>query len=289
MKKLVLHLGAHKTGSTFIQNTMKENSSLLNSCGVKYFGGEDARINFTRNIVYPVVGLRESSFSENELEAQCRLLLSEKLEKYNSMFLSNENVLGFCDLIKSSGYIYPKSDQILRFLSKLTDSWDVKLVFLIRNYAEFIESTYVQKIKEGFTYDFEDYQSECSLIKVSWVPIVKRMREIFGGNNVHVIKYEDFKQQQGDYLAEVMEILGCNGSFLNFDLEKNVNPSYSKVAIELARKANEVLKGDDLRDYRGFLTRRFPVKKYGRPNLFNDKQKAMYSSKYEDDCAELGV
>ncbi len=37
MKKLILHIGSHKTGSTSIQNSLNNNDSLLNDNGYSYF------------------------------------------------------------------------------------------------------------------------------------------------------------------------------------------------------------------------------------------------------------
>lgn len=285
--KVVLHLGAHKTGSTFIQNTMKENLNLLSGQGVAYFGGEDARINFTRDIVYPAAGLRASELSYDELLINCRRLLHEKAEKHRALFISNENILGYCDLIKSGGYIYPRSSSVLVFLREVLVEWDVKVHFFIRNYADFIESTYIQKIKEGLHYEFEEYRRVCTIEKISWVTAIEDIWSCFGEENVRIVKYEDFKCDQEKYLDYALGALGCSGVKLNFTKERDVNPSYSAVALDLAKHANKILKQNDLKDYRGFLTKRFPSNVYGKPPLLSDSEKKEFSKKYMHDCMIL--
>lgn len=289
MKNLIVHVGAHKTGSTFLQNTMKNNLKLLRENAVGYFGGEDARVNFTRNIVYPAVGLRESAQTRGDFVSQARSLLEEKAGDTTSLFLSNENVLGYCDLTLNEGLIYPKAKSVFEFISELSGDWNVKIVYFIRGYSDFIESTYVQKIKEGFSYTFEKYKRLCHPEKISWVESVDAARALFGEDNVTLVKYEDFRNDQIEILDKVLSTLPDSPIELEVDAGKTVNPSYSNIALELARMANSVLRKTDLKDYRNFLTRRFPVSEYGRVSLLTDEERAMFHKKYQEDCHYLKV
>lgn len=54
MKKLILHIGSHKTGSTSIQNSLNNNDSLLNDNGYSYFNIDLAEVRF---LLRPILGL----------------------------------------------------------------------------------------------------------------------------------------------------------------------------------------------------------------------------------------
>lgn len=286
-RKLVIHIGAHKTGSTFIQKTFNENIELLSGNGIAYFGGSDARVKLTRNIIYPAVGLRGVGEGGGDYKSKCRDIVKNRAGDHGSIFLSNENILGFCDLIASDGYIYPESDKVLSFLNCLTEEWDVKFVYFIRNYGDFLESTYIQKIKEGRSYDFGHYKKVCDINKMSWLDSIENLKINFGSENVTIIKYEDFKNSQAKCVNNIISLLGGDGLDLKVDPNLNVNPSYSEVALELARQGNSILPKGDVPDYRRYLIGRFPSEKYGRPNLLSEQEKYMYREKYERDCAEI--
>lgn len=288
-RKLVVHAGAHKTGSTFIQNTMKNNIKLLGRSGVGYFGGEDARLNFTRDIVYPAAGIRETSESRGELIRKAKDLIEKKAGSSSSLFLSNENIPGYCDLTLNEGFIYPKADKAFEFINELNGNWDVKFIFFVRDYSDFIESTYVQKVKEGFCYTFEEYKKKCHPERFSWLDSAKAARSVFGKDNVLLVKYENFRDGQNKVLSDILSLLLDTPIELNVDYGKTVNPSYSSVALELARLANAVISQSDLKDYRNFLTKRFPISDYGKPTLLSKEERSVFSSKYQEDCRYLGI
>lgn len=131
MAKVLLHLGAHKTGTTFIQEVMRKNSRLLLEKGVSYLGGREAREDFTRDLVYPSVGLNKNIRKSREsLVSDAREYLRAVMPGGEDLFFSNENVLGFCNLKANAGKIYPRAPEISSFLKDVFKGCDVQIVFL---------------------------------------------------------------------------------------------------------------------------------------------------------------
>lgn len=288
MAKVLLHLGAHKTGTTFIQEVMRKNSKLLLEQGVSYLGGREAREGFTRDLIYPAVGLNKNiNKSREALVGDARGYLRAAMSEGEDLLFSNENVLGFCNLKANAGKIYPRASEISSFLEDVFKGYDVQVVFFVRSYSDFIESTYIQKIKEGETFSFDDYIESTEVTAVSWQNCLAALSNSFGKKSIKVVSYESFKERQREVILGMLSFFEGSFDELKLDSSNNINMSYSDVALRLATIGNSFLDKGDIKDYRNFLLQRFPSTSYGKPVLLEGELREKFDVKYKIDCDQL--
>ena len=172
-KRIVLHRGLHKTGSTYIQRNLKRNQDLLLKQGVLYLGPNTFKKRcpkLWRRLQWGRLDRRTSSALQAETRTSLLDLAGDNPESIDTIFLSFEAIFGTL----RSGLIIEGSNKVpnkehkpslyrcakahtKRLMTGLEDSlgqrsiawtaWTV--LFANRNPEAFIHSCHTQLIKEG--------------------------------------------------------------------------------------------------------------------------------------------
>lgn len=129
MKKLFIHIGSHKTGSTYIQKILHENDELLlKDCGVLY--PKTGKLFFGHHSLANIKML-----NENYTEFK-GLLHLEQIKKHDIIVISSEN------------FEYLNAESIVMLLS-LFDGYEIKIVYFYRNWNDLLFSMWQENIKHG--------------------------------------------------------------------------------------------------------------------------------------------
>ena len=132
VRRVVIHAGMHKTGTSFVQNTLYENRDYLRECG----------------ILYPISGLHRRSSAAGLRHLGLRMSLGEEgASSYALEVLRDELRASDCHtaIISYEGFLAPDFD-----LSLLTDGladYEMILVLYLRNPADYIESKYREWVR----------------------------------------------------------------------------------------------------------------------------------------------
>ena len=137
--KLIVHIGAGKTGSTSIQSTLRENDKLLRSKKVLYLGLMLERTQFklfdwqrTSSVVMDFHQLSSKDATEQLLQVFRPIINDAKSEGIHTLIWSNESLLG-------------SNHNFLGALQQLTsEDIDVEILVYVREYASWAKSAYVQ-------------------------------------------------------------------------------------------------------------------------------------------------
>lgn len=234
-QKVIFHLGAHRTGSTYIQEVFAANRSL--------FDNEDIFFEY----FHEVKGLRKTAIKARKLARQenneafkasfqpVANYLTRTCSKPNqTVFLSYEGLLGEIDL-SASRLIYPASRTILEEVKSVIQDKDVTLAFCVRNYTDFIESTYKYNVRDGISKKFDAYLDDIDLDNVSWLPVIEALVDVFGKSKVLVWSFENFANNPSNIINWMFLKAGINSSFLSaLDFpKKSANASASQKALDI--------------------------------------------------------
>lgn len=186
-KKFHLHLGVHKTATTYTQTTLAKNNHVLSKNGILYWD-----LRKTRKTVTPYLcGL--ASDRESESVAECReyltaLFKSPEVDAAKMVLISDENILGFInEIVRSGGYraIYRRLEPIRDILNK-----DVRVFITIRNYADFFSSVYCEMITTKPFVPFDELRNNPKMLEFSWVVVYQKLVRVFGKENVVVFEHQ---------------------------------------------------------------------------------------------------
>ncbi|MGM0826319.1 MAG: sulfotransferase domain-containing protein [Pseudomonadota bacterium] len=295
---IYLHLGAHKTASTYMQRFFKANERL--------FKRRDVELVFKKKLMRNGMGKLfrwhyKVSRGRNAAFPQAFKSYLESLgdSKSESIFISYEGLLGRMDLSKTKT-IYPSCHLSVNHLADSFSNKNVKVVFCIRNYADFIESSYKWLVGSGRSLSFDEYIREVDLEKISWLPIIEALIETFGKNNVVFWRYEDYKANYKVINHKLLNFFfsDVNEDEISYKWDEPTNVSLSEKRLRWVLALNKYI---DSLPFWGLKRKQkikrsigasvnktsFIDKRSGKPRLLGNDVRRKLSSRYTEDVKSL--
>jgi len=257
-RKIVIHIGAHKTGSSVVQSLLKSESRRLRWRG---FGYERAFYRLGRTLAHqsPVP------------DAQREILRREVCARLNgrpepTILASSESFFG--DPFAS----YANIRHVAEDLRSVLEDWPVHIVACIRRQDEFIESLYHQHVKQGGALSFERFVESHDIHAYRWDELLREYAQVFGRENLTVCSYDVLFRKGTDVIAGMFPVLRQAG-FRTRARAAIINPSLSQKGLDMALRCNELLTPDEQKVFRRFLEQTFP-RRSGEPHgLFTASQR----------------
>ena len=190
MKKLYLHIGLHKTGSTSLQSFLCENKDKL----------------LKSRYLYPNQGLSANGKCHHNLawQATSDQRYDQSLGSFKS--LNNEIELSIADkvIISSEDFSKAKLKDIRYIYSKL-NSYDVRIVVYIKRQDLRVQSVYSQMVKSGTYFKSIDSFINGTSNKFDYYSLLQPWRNVFGIDKIIVKPLEKSQIEDifSDFLAEV--------------------------------------------------------------------------------------
>lgn len=219
MKKVYLHIGPHKTGTTFLQKIFFENRLELKNQDIDYIDF-DMTFYGHHGVVSKLV---QAEYNPGEIRQ--RILCSES----NKILLSSENF----DVL---------SPVELSFLQKELRDFQVEVIVAYRKPTERLYSWWQEEIKHGETKSFSEYvlphyskPYASSVLNINL--LINRYSSIFGNEALTIIDF-DFHRESGGILGVFLDCLGFTGELKV--VSRDVNSGLPVFHIEMIRLLNSL-------------------------------------------------
>lgn len=216
-KKLVLHIGAVKTGSSVIQCFIQRNLALLRKQG---FVIPDRRLGLSDDITGEHVFALQEFFGAKRHEDFSRTLFSllDMIEDNQTLLLSAENISNLGNH---------------QFFADVCAKVDVRVILYIRRQDELLISAW-QQWHSKVERDFNAWIVLALLKYGQWQRLTKDWESILGTNKMTVRVYQPDEFPNGNLLKDFTKALGLDSSSakVNFEIG-NINPSYSDIITPL--------------------------------------------------------
>ncbi|MEM8751670.1 MAG: hypothetical protein AAGF90_01705 [Pseudomonadota bacterium] len=238
---LRLHLGAHKTATTYLQALLALNRDALAAQGAVYLGPE-----LLRGVGAGAVRFQDGGVPGKLLRrpraarALARLIAAEAPAGGASRaIVSEENLLGSCGRIMRSGRLYTGIDRMLGAFGRMVDGPETVALFAIRGYADFFASAHSQLARHKRPAPLDPIPRDALLsLRRRWPQVARDLRRIMPRSRLIVWRYEDFRALE----AAVIEALtGLDPATLRRP-SGHRHPSLSANALE-AVMAEEATRG----------------------------------------------
>lgn len=190
---IYLHLGVHKTATTYLQDLLAANQGKMASIGRAYWALSQIR-----------PALADLLGNTNWSEAGVQRLKTDPSSPLFRFFefvlakpdcvISDENILGFpAEAI--DGEVYPRASIRLRRLRQSLGNRRVEVWLCLRAYDEFLASSYSEALRSGYYYaSIEDFtQRNRTMPDGRWPALVDVIRERFPDSRMVIWDYEDFR------------------------------------------------------------------------------------------------
>lgn len=280
-KKFHLHLGVHKTATTYVQSALKLNSGALLEKGVQYWDLQHTRENLTTS-VWELSRVKKDSTRARQWRKRIRsLLLNEETAKARRVVISDENLLGFVPgVFRKGGYfgVEKRFQPIRRMLEG-----DVKVYLTIRSYADFFSSIYCELITTKPFEPFDSARGNAAMMGFSWVTLYESLVTVFGRQNVVVFEFGSLK---GNLDAMIFEMIGEPMALQMPAKQIRVSPSAR--AVSRIRREQENGNGLPLKDIVKLATRRYP--KNGENRAFDpwtEEERQEFDRRYREDLDKI--
>lgn len=221
-QKLFIHVGDHKTGTSFLQSVLGRNNTKLYSQGFYYFGGE--HLGQRKKVIRSLCAPSNSSYI---LRLKNYIVASVEWRRLVGGLRKSPLLTG---IIIEENFQHIRSKRVFKRIAK---NFDVKIVMYLRRQDHLVQSKYNQAVKEQYVryqYPISDYV-QCHLY--SYKKRIKSWERAFGKENLIIRVYEDLQLQNG-LLADFSKVVGF--SHEGFEIKKKrANVSLSPQALEFVR------------------------------------------------------
>jgi hypothetical protein len=223
MAKLFLHIGPHKTGSTYIQRYFFDNRQQLLKLGVNY----------------PSAGCGKHKAQHETVENVKKLEQGELDDFFEQCTGSAIN------FISSENFSSLKPEHIEK-LSKALANLDVRIIYYYRNFIDKFPSFWQEAIKHGRSFTFHEFILP-HLLKpfsskiVNPEVVLDLYSKVFDKANISVVNYDAAFLKDG-ILRPIIEMLDIKTIP---EKTKMVNPSLKPELIEIIRVLNIIAKSNN--------------------------------------------
>lgn len=226
-KKLVLHIGANKTGSSAIQRFLAINSPVLREEGVVVPDSNFQAAEKTQG--QHVFGFQKLLQSPQE----GREHLENSIEAVNTAYPEASTILLSAENLTAD----PAAPSLFE---NLVNEYDTRIVLYIRRQDEYILSSW-QQWNSKISTDFWAWILSVSGVLGDWRAYLQNWETVIQRENISVRVYERSKLEDEDVISDFYNILGVSRPFDTLAYPKDVvNPSFSDAIMDLV-KGNELI------------------------------------------------
>lgn len=185
---LTLHVGAHKTASTHLQQTLRALIGPMRRAGIHYLDISHLRRGHRLDDALgdgPAPARRRGRWRRH---------LDAAAETWPEMLISEENILGS---VRRAGLMGPEGiyPQAVRRVDRMCASLRRRpavLYLSVREPLAFLGSAFAMQVEGGFELDFAEYTQGFDPAALSWSGLAERLLDVAGVARLVAWRYEDY-------------------------------------------------------------------------------------------------
>jgi len=270
MKKIILHIGRHKTGTTSLQHFLHANFS--------------KELEHSK-LLYPTTGMNSNHFFHHDLFKSC----IERNNKFSELETTKNLIKEINNAHQKNIFISTEilsrdtiDAALLRDIKKCFENYNVIILIYLRRQDSYLESAYAERIKRGLISSKEDIFSFNA--ELDYKIFIQKFSSVFGEPNIHIKLFEE--SVKTCIYKDLLNYLSIKiDSNINFpDTNANIRLPWNYLYL-LKNTNNKLLKRIILsQKFKGLfrrLARLIPVIFDGRSPL-NEKNKKELLIKYNE-------
>ena len=282
-----LHLGAHKTASSYIQATLELNRAQSAAAGLAYWPLHHVRPIFQRLLqkrgAPQIAGfaLAPDGLVGSRQPAEAKRLDTLFVPGMDTT-ISEENILGNSEDCYRGG-LYPKAAKRLSILQRFPADRPLHVFLAVRSYAPFLASLYAQSLRHGHFIEWRRFARANSSCSGQWPALIEAIRASRPDAQITIWKYEDFSSVGDEVLSALS---GLPAENLAKPVQRKILPSASGRAVEEMMAAAPQLASNERVFKMLALDAQFPRSKHARGfSPWTEEQAARLDEQYDADLS----
>ena len=288
-QKIIFHIGAHKTASSFLYRNLRASLDSLSHGGLDVVLRRDIlNTVFARELHEVAQGARAGGDVSSGARANIRRIIARH-NPDNNLLIANEDMV--CRLNVQD--FYQNIDASMRHIRRALDGHDVRIMLHIRCQADYLESVYMQYVHLGRSLRFDRFMERAGTVDFSWLRVVEGIAREVPPGRITVRPFESIRTLGSDgFFQEFLrlcEVSDPESFSTSEDSSKGsaANRSYSGLGMKIARRANPLLDKKEKRILRKFLQENFSTATHPRAELLDPGQRQEIFERYADSNRKL--
>ena len=235
-RKIFIHIGTHKTGSTSIKSALRQSKKVLKKHKLRYI---------ETHWSYEIM-------RDEEVDFQKLKTIRDSFQNEVSKIKSTERVVISAEKFSGNPYSgYQNAGVLASYLKFITEGLEAEVLVYVRRQDSFLESLYTQSIQQGEQHSFQSFLQSSNPNLFDWNLFVKEFENHFGNNKVKVRSYEYLRGMgKNELLEDYFKTLGINSLNEIILDSRPSNVSYSRVALDFASRANSHINAKNQKAFR---------------------------------------
>jgi hypothetical protein len=282
LPRISLHVGAHKTATTFLQLTFEATQLARPAADLLLLTPKTTRkseaLSFHTN--------NRSMLERQDTISRARRILNGIYEdsqsiRFSRILLSDEQILGTCELNITSAILYPELSTRLECFPEAWRTSQTAVFLAIRNYADFFASAHTTVVRRGKLLRLDrDTRERLTILPRRWPDIISDIQKVFPASDLYVWRYEDFETHRTQL---VRMMLGSMDEIVWHPKRALPSLSHQEMALALGRNLTPE-ESPASWDGNGSPLNSTSL----RYNPWEDDLRTMLSAKYSDDWQDIG-
>ena len=187
--RLVLLIGAHKTASSHLQQSIMAAEPALRDHSVAPVPPQ-----VMRDHLDPIAHMLRDGAQLPEARQAAQDFLQKQAPGADRVVMMNENILGRTDpkSLLRARRLYPWAPRRLLWVVDLFPDHDIDIGLAIRNLATFLPSCWGENLFHKPYVDFDTYMGGIDPTDLSWARLLRRLRDTASRAQIFVWRYEDY-------------------------------------------------------------------------------------------------
>jgi hypothetical protein len=241
-ERVVLHVGMHKTGTTYLQNRLGRNRDTLAERGIRYPGGGTGASS-PPFAVYDLQGRRPRGHEDTRVAGAWDALVADVMGSVEPTVLISQEALGFCTLRQARTAVQAFGDA------------QVDIVVTARDLARVLVSMWQEEVKNDRSWTWRAYvdsvkdPDQATVLpalgfwrRADLVRVTDTWSAVSGADRLHVVTVPPRGAGADELVRRLGQVVGFEPSDLPVEPEWS-NEMVGAAGTEVLRRVNEELGG----------------------------------------------
>lgn len=219
MKRIFLHIGTHKTGSTSLQRWLREHENLLLDNGYRLFHSQHTRDNhvelYLASMRYERDSFAKQSMTDIKFDENYTAMVSGRVKEFLSSSEQEKAIFTTEGLS-----LLRHKDELQRLGEILADeSASITIIVFLRDASDYLTSYRAQLLRKIGRKPSRDYWSALYVEDDTWLTDYEGLLDAysseFGHDSVQVIDYDEQMRSKGNIIPAFLDAIELDENVVN--------------------------------------------------------------------------
>lgn len=210
--RLVLHLGAHRTGTTSVQTYLHENRRALSEKGIGYWGPAALRQGRFPGLfrAFDPAGAPEKQVQESRetIAANLEILHSRAANQqkngHHSLIVSDENLLGDMQINLMRASLYPDATQRMAVVAGVFGAHCRRITLTIRRQETYWPSLIAYRLAHGAAAPKPERLEALARQKTGWRAVIETVQRHFPEAELQVLEFDGWAERPDLLVSQIL-------------------------------------------------------------------------------------